>query len=219
MRRPFARLLWLASLSLLLACAPGCITIGLWESAGSAGEDRIARRVHRARLVGNILELIVDYQGEGPHLVLVDLGAATRGFYEGHPTLRGEDRGEREEDLEPVHLEVREDGLLGDVIQPEVKAPPAEAEDDPSAPPPSPPKLFWFNHGDNEGSLILCLRRPGQAPLYVEVQSLGASGTTPLVYVGAGLITPLTFAADVVTFPFQVVLMIVFASAIDDIFN
>lgn len=220
MRRRLARLAPLALLASLLVWAPGCVTIGLWEAASSTGDDRAAKRVQRARLIGEVLELIVDFADEGPHLVRVQLGATTLGFYEGQPTLRGEVLGYREEDLEPVHLEVFQEGLLGNLIEPKVPAPaPQSGAPLPDAPPPTPPRLYWYEHPDVEGSLILCLRRAGLEPVYVEVQGLGASAAAPFAYVGAGLLTPVTFAVDVVTFPFQVVMIFVFASAIDDIFN
>jgi len=221
MRRPLRSLARLAFLVLFLAWAPGCITIGLWESASGVGDNREAERVQRARLIGDVLELIVDFEGEGPHLVRVHLGAATRGFYDGKPTLRGEVLGFREEDLEPVHLELSQGGLLGESLidEPPALTAPEEGAPAPGAPPPPPPKLYWNAHPEAEGSLILCLRRPGLEPLYAEVRGLGGSAAAPFVYVGAGLLTPVTFAVDVVTFPFQVVMIFVFASAIDDIFN
>lgn len=206
-------------LLLLLSWAPGCVTIGMWDAASGAGDDRSAQRVQRARLIGETLELIVDFEDEGPHLVRVVLGAATRGFYEGKPVLRGEVLGYREQDLEPVHLSVKEDGLLGDLDEP-AKEPEAKgAQEKPGQTPESPPRLYYYAHPEVEGSLILCLRRAGLDPLFIEVQGLGSSAAAPFVYVGAGLLTPVTFAVDVVTFPFQVVMIFVFASAIDDIFN
>lgn len=223
MRSPL-RLAPFLLLLLLLGGAPGCVTIGMWDAAGSAGDDRSAQRVQRARLIGETLELIVDFEDEGPHLVRVVLGAATRGFYEGKPVLRGEVLGYREQDLEPVHLSVKEDGLLGDLDGPSASPPTKEpeakgAQEKPGPAPESPPRLYYYSHPEVEGSLILCLRRAGLDPLFIEVQGLGSSAAAPFVYVGAGLLTPVTFAVDVVTFPFQVVMIFVFASAIDDIFN
>jgi hypothetical protein len=218
MRRASPPLAPLTFLVLLLAWAPGCVTIGMWDAASGAGDDRAAKRVQRARLMGETLELIVDFEDEGPHLVKVELGAATRGFYDGKPTLRGEVLGYREQDLEPVHLEVKEDGLLGEADGPEPSAAPAGAPN-PEPPPAVPPRLYWYSNPEAENSLILCLRRTGLDPLYIEVQGLGGSAAAPFAYLGAGLLTPVTFAVDVVTFPFQVVMIFVFASAIDDIFN
>lgn len=215
--------LGLVFLASFLAWAPGCVTIGLWGAATSVGESTSAERVQRARLASNFLELIVDYDELGPHLVRIDLSAATLGFYEGHPTYRAQIEGSQEADLPPGQLEVEEDGSLGDFDEATRAGgarpsgfPPNEAEGDA---PPQPDRLYWTRSLERDG-LILCLRRPGQEPLYAEVQALeGSSVATGFVYVGAGIVTPVTFAVDVATFPFQVVLIFVLADAIDDIFN
>jgi hypothetical protein len=193
-------LLGLAACSLLVS--QGCISMGLWDSAGEVNDPTRARSVERARLTEDTLELIVYYDEEGSYRVRVDLAAETEGFHEGQPTLRGVIDGPHPQDLQPERIPVVEDHFFGE----------HPSEDDPG-----PPVVYW-RESSFEG-LVVCLRYPEAEAVFIRVPNQPPSGAAPLAYVGAALATPVTFALDVVTFPAQVIIFLVIMDEVADTFG
>lgn len=208
----------------LLLCSSGCVTAGLWNLASEANEPTAPRTIHRARLSAQLLELVVAYGEAGPHLVRVYLDQPTRGFWHTFALHPGELLGEREADLPTPHLEcVESPGDLGAEAWAGSGPSPSEAPSrEPSAPPrvPAPPRppTLYFGAGDSSGiDMVACLRREGQDPVYLRIPARPSSGVAPLAYGGAVLATPVTFAVDVVTFPVQVIVLIVILDGITSI--
>ncbi|MGE0711372.1 MAG: hypothetical protein AB7N76_30395 [Planctomycetota bacterium] len=226
----FARRLVAAALLLLgLLLTPGCFTVGLWDVVGEVNSSVGATAVHRARLEGEVLELIVDYHDEGPQLLRVDLRAATSGFFDGHPTFTAELVGSQRADLPGSFAAVRDGGLGAELFvrpappprrRPGQRAQEPEPTAEVDAGPPA-PAVYWFepNVPASGASLIVCLRRADVEPVYVAVHDIDASAAAGFAYAGAVLATPVTVALDVATAPAQLIVFLAVLNLFESIFG
>lgn len=212
---------------LLLLSAPGCVTAGLWESAGEANEPFHPGGVHRAHLSEESLDLVVDYGEAGPHRVVVRLDLPTRGFWREFALHPGELAGVQEADLPTPHLVcVDSPADLGAQAWEDARPAAPEAgegpgggsgEAPPGPAPPRPPTLYYGAAAGKDQGIVACLRREAQDPVYLRIPARPASGLAPLAYAGAVVATPVTFAVDVVTFPVQVIVFLVILDGITSI--
>lgn len=208
--RRLSSLLWLATAFALLAPLSGCYTFLTWEAAIEANEPAPPAHLRAARVVGESLELLIEYRDhEEPYRVRYDLTGEPLASFEEEvgprrPALAGEIVGPHSPGFDSEPLPLLEDSYLGG--DPYTEGPLYPIQHD---------TLFWITVlGDD---IAACLRRPNAQPVYVAVPWLEVPDSTRLAYVGAGFLTPFTFALDVVTFPGQVVRVWWFMKQMDEL--
>ena len=231
MRAPLRLLL--LPLLLLLNCATGCASAVLWVGAGAAAGPADPGQVRRARLRGEILELVADYGSSGPCALVVRLDQSLEGSWCGPPDGAPQAAAPREPPAEPLRespvahpLRLARAGDPVDVSSGDASWAGLACESAPAdlgqsrwerlAGRPRPPTLYYgapLSRG--EGSLNVpdgqaaCLRRAGHEPVYVWIPRRRPRPAAKLAYVGAGLLTPLTLAIDLASLPIQVVVLVV----------